>query len=190
DARTVADPFGVIPGLGDDAGRLNQNTVEPKRRIELDQKFRLNPEKFRAVAVALLDAAFGVTAIAAHIPLARGAGRARDGIGRRTMLTTRPPLLKLELTGASSTVPSDSWPMTSRLRPGGAQPYRPATISRSVPQTPSAKLRTSTAPSDAGGAGTSSMPAEFAIPGATVRARIILSRKYAQPRCCRAQPHT
>src|SRR5689334_10038214 len=102
------------------------------------------------------------------------------GSGRRTMPTTRSPRLKPEFTGASSTVPSDSWPITSRLRPGGAQPYRPATISRSVPHTPKAKARTRTAPSETGGSGTSSMPAELAIPGATVRARIMQSHKFAQ----------
>src|SRR5579863_940275 len=47
-------------------------------------------------------------------------------------------------------------------------------MSRSVPQTPSASVRTSTAPSDAGGAGTSSTRAEPATPGATVSARMLL----------------
>src|SRR5262249_53127601 len=111
------------------------------------------------------------------------------GSGRRTMPTTRSPRLNPQFTEASCTVPSDSWPITRRLRPGGAQPYRPATISRSVPQTPSAKLRTSTAPSDGGGSGTSSTLAELAVPGATVRARIVSSCKILRkPRCRRTQP--
>src|SRR5262249_61574026 len=63
--------------------------------------------------------------------------------------------------------------MISRLRPGGAQPYDPLTISRSVPHTPSASARTRTVPSESGGSGTSSMPAELAMPGATVRARML-----------------
>src|SRR5204862_7595459 len=48
----------------------------------------------------------------------------------------------------------------------------PLRISRSVPQTPSAKVRTKTAPSDCAGSGTSSSLAEQAIPGKTVIARI------------------
>ena len=39
-----------------------------------------------------------------------------------------------EPSGASRTRPSDSCPSTSRSAPGGAQPYSPRTISRSVPQ--------------------------------------------------------
>jgi hypothetical protein len=44
-------------------------------------------------------------------------------------------------------------------------------ISRSAPQTPSARVRTSTAPSESGGSGMSSSRAELA-PGQTVIARI------------------
>jgi hypothetical protein len=47
------------------------------------------------------------------------------------------------------------------------------TISRSVAHTPNAKARTSTAPSESGGSGTSSSLAEFAMPGETVIARIL-----------------
>ena len=36
------------------------------------------------------------------------------------MPTTRSPAAKPRAGGASSTRPSDSWPMTSRSRPGGA----------------------------------------------------------------------
>src|SRR5579863_9975799 len=80
-ARTGADALGMIPGLGDDAGRLDQHAVEAERGIELDQKVRLDTEKIRAVAVALLDAALGVAAVAAHIPFADGATRTRHRIG-------------------------------------------------------------------------------------------------------------
>ena len=80
-ARARADALGLIPGLGDDAGRLDQDAVHAERRIELDQKVRLDAEKIRAVAVALLDAALGVAAVAAHVPFADGAARARHRIG-------------------------------------------------------------------------------------------------------------
>src|SRR5215216_4711116 len=48
-------------------------------------------------------------------------------------------------------------------------------ISRSVPHTPSATVRTSTAPSDNGGSVMSSSLAELATPGETVIARIASS---------------
>src|SRR5215469_1975919 len=56
DARTAADSLGMVPRLGDNTGRLDQNTVAPQRWIELEQKFRRDAEKIRAVAVELLDA--------------------------------------------------------------------------------------------------------------------------------------
>ncbi len=45
-----------------------------------------------------------------------------SGSGRRTTPTTRSPAAKPDPDGASRTRPNDSWPMTSRSRPGGAQP--------------------------------------------------------------------
>src|SRR5262249_7838400 len=80
DPRTATDPFGMIPGLGHDTCRLDQNAVKPERRIELDQKARLDPKKLPTVARPHLDAAFGVAAIAAHVPFAGGAGRAGNRI--------------------------------------------------------------------------------------------------------------
>src|SRR5215218_10012833 len=56
-------------------------------------------------------------------------------------------------------------------------------ISRSVPHTPSARVRTRTAPSESGGSGMSSSLAEFATPGETVIARIaFLTAREASPR--------
>ena len=60
------------------------------------------------------------------------------GSGRRTMPTTRSPASK-PAAGPRFTRPSDSWPSTSRSCPGGGSPYSPSTISRSVPQTPTAE---------------------------------------------------
>jgi hypothetical protein len=80
-SRPLADALGVIPRLGDDACRLQQHARNIERSIDLDQKFRFDSEKFRAEAVALLDAALGVAAVAAHIPFADRAGGTRDRIG-------------------------------------------------------------------------------------------------------------
>ena len=63
----------------------------PERRIDLDHELRLDAEALGAVAVALLDAALGVAAVAAHVPFAGGAGGQGTGSGRRTMPTTRSP---------------------------------------------------------------------------------------------------
>src|SRR5580692_7562334 len=79
--RTLPNMIGLIPRLGDDTGWFDQDTVHPERRIELDQKFRLDAEKIRTVAVAFLDAALGVAAIAAHVPFADGAARTGHRIG-------------------------------------------------------------------------------------------------------------
>src|SRR5580704_9327995 len=80
-ARAPPNALGMRPGLGDDTGRLDQNTGIAENWIDLDQKLRLDAEKIRTVAVAFLDAAFGVTAVAAHIPFADRAGRTRHRIG-------------------------------------------------------------------------------------------------------------
>ena len=53
----------------------------PSDGIDFDKEIGLDAEIFGTVAVALLDAAFGVAAVAAHVPLAGGAGRTRHGIG-------------------------------------------------------------------------------------------------------------
>src|SRR5205814_1656296 len=50
-------------------------------RIDLDGEFRLDAKALGAVAMAILDAAFGEAPVAAHVPLAGGAGHARLGIG-------------------------------------------------------------------------------------------------------------
>src|SRR3954447_8830267 len=94
------------------------------------------------------------------------------GSGRRTTPTTRSPALKLEPGGAVRTRPSDSWPMTSRSCPGGAQPYSPRAISLSVPQTPTATASTSSSPWPGSGSGTSVTASEPACSGVIVSARM------------------
>src|SRR5580704_1639604 len=92
------------------------------------------------------------------------------GSGRRTIPTTRSPLTRSPPAGASSTRPRDSCPRTSRWSPGGAHPYAPEQISRSVPHTPMAMVSTSTGPSDSGGSGMSVNSPLSALRGTTVRA--------------------
>src|SRR4051812_43474210 len=94
------------------------------------------------------------------------------GSGRRTTPTTRSPSAKPTPAGAERTRPSDSWPSTSRSFPGGAQPYSPATISMSVPQTPSARPSTSSSPSRGSGSGIWVTAADPCCSGMTVSARI------------------
>src|SRR6266545_4661641 len=96
------------------------------------------------------------------------------GSGWRTIPATRSPGARFPPASASITRPRDSWPSTRRSRPGGAQPYSPPMISRSVLQTPSASASTSTAPASSGGSGTSSSRALPCWPGTTVIARIAL----------------
>src|SRR5262249_22615602 len=94
------------------------------------------------------------------------------GSGRRTMPTTRSPFFNPLLGPGSSTRPSDSWPSTKRVSPGGAQPYLPSAISTSVPQTPTAIASTSTEPLRRSGSGTFSSCADPAFFGSTVIAFI------------------
>src|SRR5665213_1015579 len=76
-----ADPLDLLPGLGDHAGRLQQHAMVLERRIDLDDEIRLDAELLATVTVALLDAALGVLAVAAHVPFADSAGRTRHRIG-------------------------------------------------------------------------------------------------------------
>src|SRR4051812_40161557 len=70
----------MIPGLGDDAGRFQQNAELTERGIKLKGEFRFDAEEFGAEAVASLDAVFGKFAVAAHVPFTRRAGRTWDRI--------------------------------------------------------------------------------------------------------------
>ena len=76
-----ADALDVIPGLGDDARRLQQHAELAERRIDLDGVARLDAKPLGAEAVQALDAALGVAAVAAHVPFADGAGRAGHRVG-------------------------------------------------------------------------------------------------------------
>src|SRR5262245_17785444 len=107
-----------------------------------------------------------------HSPTAQfGQG---TGSGRRTMPTTRSPFFNPLLGPGSRTRPSDSWPRTRRVSPGGAQPYLPVAISTSVPQTPTATASTSTEPYRRSGSETFSSCAEADFFGSTVIAFMLL----------------
>src|SRR5215813_3762760 len=114
-----------------------------------------------------------------HSPTAQfGQG---TGSGRRTRPTTRSPFFNPLLGPGSSTRPSDSWPRTRRVSPGGAQPYLPVVISTSVPQTPTAIASTSTEPFRRSGSATFSSCAEPDFLGSTVIALITLSLSSSRP---------
>src|SRR5258708_36304103 len=56
-AGTAADPHDLLPGLGENAGRLQQNAEMLQGRIDLDDEIGLDAKPFRAVTVPLLDTA-------------------------------------------------------------------------------------------------------------------------------------
>jgi hypothetical protein len=63
--------------------------------------------------------------------------------------------------------------MMSRSCSGGADPYSPLMISRSVPQMPIACVCTRIEPSSSGGSGMSVSATESCFPGMTVMARML-----------------
>src|SRR5262249_29769390 len=76
-----SDPLSMVPRLGDDARRLEQNAEKAEPGIHLHGEVGLDAEALRAVAMPLLDATLGVTAVAAHVPFAASASWARHRIG-------------------------------------------------------------------------------------------------------------
>jgi len=81
ECRPASDPFDLIPGFGQHACGFEQHAKATERRIDLDREVRLDAKPFRAVAMSLLDAALGIAAIEAHVPVARGASRTEQRIG-------------------------------------------------------------------------------------------------------------
>ena len=71
----------VFPCLGDDTRGLHQHADAIESGIDLDRVLRTDPVAIGRVAVPSVDAALGVTAVAAHVPLTDRAVRARDRIG-------------------------------------------------------------------------------------------------------------
>jgi hypothetical protein len=77
----AADPLHVLPRLGNHAGRLEQHADPFQGWIDTHRVLRLDAIALRAEAVSLLDAAFRIEAVAAHVPLTAGAIRARHRVG-------------------------------------------------------------------------------------------------------------
>src|SRR3974377_621888 len=79
--RALADGRDLLPRFRDDRRRLRGHAGEPAGPVHLDPVLGLDPPALRHEAVDLLDAALGVLAVPAHVPLADRAVRTRDGIG-------------------------------------------------------------------------------------------------------------
>src|SRR5262249_56790819 len=60
---------------------LEENSEQPERPIDPHRVLGLDPPPLGHEPVDLLDPALGIAAVAAHVPLADGTVRARDGIG-------------------------------------------------------------------------------------------------------------
>jgi hypothetical protein len=153
------------------SGVLGRHTGQPQRGIDPYGKLRLESKLLGRESVAFLDPALGVPAVLAHVPFAGRAISTGHGIWSADDASHEVADCESRSVRASSTRPSDSCPITSRSCPGGAQPYRPATMSTSVPQTPMAMVSIGSPPWAKGGKGTSSSRTEPDTPGVTVRAR-------------------
>src|SRR5215217_2726315 len=72
----LADGEDLLPGLGDDGRGFQQDSQDPKALVDPDRVLWFDPPALGHEAVDLLDAALGVAAVGAHVPLANGAVRA------------------------------------------------------------------------------------------------------------------
>ena len=135
-ARARGDAVDLLPRLGEDARRLGEHAEVAELVRDRDSEVLLDGHELGAVAVEPLDAALGVLAVAAHVPLALGAAGARDGVGPAD--DARHELALLE---TSARPPSRGRAARGRARAArgraAARRERPPAISRSVPQTPS-----------------------------------------------------
>jgi hypothetical protein len=77
----AADPLQVLPGLGYDASRFEQHPEPPQGGIDAHGVCRLNAVPLHTEAVPLLDAAFRIQPVAAHVPLPHRAIRAGHRVG-------------------------------------------------------------------------------------------------------------
>src|SRR6187399_2715943 len=79
--EATADPFDMVPRLGDHTCRFQQDAKFAEVGIDLDGEAWLDAKPLGAETVQALDAAFGVAAVAAHVPFAGGACGAGHRIG-------------------------------------------------------------------------------------------------------------
>jgi hypothetical protein len=138
----LTDPLDVFPRLGYDAGRLEQHADLGKRGVDLHGKAVVDAVALGGIAVAGVDPALGVSPVAAHVPLAAGAVRARHVVG--------------------ATHDADDQIADGHRRLGRGFEHaakrlvaEDEQISMSVPQTPMARVCTRIGPSTSGGSGMS-----------------------------------
>src|SRR5690606_32624242 len=79
--RALPDIGDVLPCLGEHARRFEQHTAVTEPGVDLHRVIRLGPPTLPREPVPLLDAAFRVLAVEAHVRLTCGAGRARHWVG-------------------------------------------------------------------------------------------------------------
>ena len=79
--RPLRDPVDLVPRLRQHRRRLEQNAQVAQRGGDRQREVGLDAPLLAAVSVAADDPALGEPVIAAHVPLARGARRARNRIG-------------------------------------------------------------------------------------------------------------
>ena len=77
---SAPDPLDVVPGLGDDSRRLQQDCEVAEGGVYLDDVFGVDPEAFGGEAVTSLYTPFGVLPVDAHVPVPGRARRAGNGI--------------------------------------------------------------------------------------------------------------
>jgi hypothetical protein len=78
---TLPDRADLLPRFGDDCGGFEQHAQEAERAVDFHRVLRLDPPALGHEAVDLLDAALGVLAVAAHVPLPHRTVGAGDGVG-------------------------------------------------------------------------------------------------------------
>ncbi len=71
----------MFPSLGDNRRWLKQHAEDPQGRVNLDRIFGFNPPALGHITVNLFDAALGVLAVPAHVPLAHRTIGAGNRIG-------------------------------------------------------------------------------------------------------------
>ena len=77
----LTDHAHLLPRLRDDGRGLEQHAEQAERWIDLHDVLGLDPPPLGHEPVDLLDAALGVLAVPAHVPLAHRAVRTRHGVG-------------------------------------------------------------------------------------------------------------
>src|SRR5665811_849973 len=72
----TTDPVDLLPRLGHDRRRFEEDPDISQPRVETHQTLRIGPPTVTGESVQTFDAVLGVFAVSAHVPLAPGARRA------------------------------------------------------------------------------------------------------------------